>query len=297
MSEKLENKNKRGRLTWASSLCSPAAASAGPAHWPLLCRLRPRQEDGRVPDARAHAPATSCLPARRWRHPRAPRTPPRPLHLPSLPLDPVPSSASLPRTPPSGARRHRRRTHGHRPPLASPMHPGAPPRPPLPPHRSTALRKPCIAAIAVVFYLGPAGHLRQIRRLRCLPELPEATVATPVSYSSIPPLPRTRSRTLAAFSPEPIAPRRRPWRGRGHSHRSSLLSPPACSPQPQEPKALNHSSSRALQRRSRETPSSGRRRGRCRAQLRPPHALSWVPLDAREHGLPPGALRVPNRSL
>ena len=46
-----------------------------------------------MPDARAHAPATSCLPARRWRHPRAPRTPPRPLHLPSLPLDPVPSSA------------------------------------------------------------------------------------------------------------------------------------------------------------------------------------------------------------
>ena len=26
MSEKLENKNKRGRLTWASSLCSPVAA-------------------------------------------------------------------------------------------------------------------------------------------------------------------------------------------------------------------------------------------------------------------------------
>ena len=152
-----------------------------------------------MPDARAHAPATSCLPARRWRHPRAPRTPPRPLHLPSLPLDPVPSSASLPRTPPSGARRHHRRTHGHRPPLASPMHPGAPPRPPLPPHRSTTLRKPCIAAIAVVFYLGPAGHLRQIRRLRCLPELPEATVATPVSSTPFPLLHFARSRAVAAF--------------------------------------------------------------------------------------------------
>ena len=41
-----------------------------------------------MPDARAHAPATSCLPARRWRHPRAPRTPPRPLHLSSLPPGP-----------------------------------------------------------------------------------------------------------------------------------------------------------------------------------------------------------------
>ena len=158
-----------------------------------------------MPDARAHAPATSCLPARRWRHPRAPRTPPRPLHLPSLPLDPVPSSASLPRTPPSGARRHRRRTHGHRPPLASPMHPGAPPRPPLPPHRSTALRKPCIAAIAVVFYLGPAGHLRQIRRLRCVSEPTEPPCCIPVSLPSFPLTSLSRAHPVAAAPQAPEA--------------------------------------------------------------------------------------------
>ena len=45
-----------------------------------------------MPDARAHAPATSCLPARRWRHPRAPRTP----------LDPS-ASSPLSRVSPSHA--------------------------------------------------------------------------------------------------------------------------------------------------------------------------------------------------
>ena len=54
-----------------------------------------------------------------------------------------------------------------------------------------------LVAIDVVFYLGPAGHLRQIRRLRCLPELPEATVATPVSLRSIPLFSPRRFRALA----------------------------------------------------------------------------------------------------
>ena len=56
-----------------------------------------------MPDARAHAPATSCLPARRWTHPRAPRTPPG-LSLSPVPSPPSSGSLSLP---PSGARRHR----------------------------------------------------------------------------------------------------------------------------------------------------------------------------------------------
>ena len=183
----------------------------------------------------------------------------------------------------------------HRAPRYHPKYPGDPPRPLLPPRREAHRGSPCNVATAGFFNLGTAGHLRQIRRLGCLPELPEATVATPVSYSSIPPPPRARSRTLAAFSPEPIAPRRRPWRGRGHSHRSSLLSPPACSPQPQEPKALNHSSSRALQRRSRETPSSGRRLGLHSGEPRPPPHLPLAPLDAHGHGLPSGALRASSR--
>ena len=63
-----------------------------------------------MPDARAHAPATSCLPARRWRHPRVPHTPLDPLHLSPLsrvsPSVPIPlCSLSLPR--PNGARRRR----------------------------------------------------------------------------------------------------------------------------------------------------------------------------------------------
>ena len=64
-----------------------------------------------MPDARAHAPATSCLPARRWRHPRAPRTPLDPLHLSPLsrvsPSVPIPSALSLSRSTTS-TREHRR---------------------------------------------------------------------------------------------------------------------------------------------------------------------------------------------
>ena len=96
------------------------------------------------------------------------------------------------------------------------MHPGAPPRPPLPPHRSTALRKPCIAAIAVVFYLGPAGHLRQIRRLQCLPELAEATTAPAVSSCAVSPSPFSRLHTAAATLPTTGARCRRPCCRRGH---------------------------------------------------------------------------------
>ena len=85
-------------------------------------------------------------------------------------------------TRPNGAAATDELSRGHRHPLASPMRSKAPPRPPLPPHRSTALRKPCITAIAVVFYLGPAGHLRQIRRLRTVPDLAERPLVIAVSH-------------------------------------------------------------------------------------------------------------------
>ena len=76
------------------------------------------------------APATSCLPARRWRHPRVPRTPLDPLHLSPLsrvsPSVPIPlCSLSLPR--PNGAAATDELHHGHRLPLASPTCPEAPP--------------------------------------------------------------------------------------------------------------------------------------------------------------------------
>ena len=39
-----------------------------------------------------------------------------------------------------------------------------------------------LAAIAVVFYLGPAGHLHQIRRLRTVPDLAERPLVIAVSH-------------------------------------------------------------------------------------------------------------------
>ena len=147
--------------------------------------------------------------------PLTPRTSPRPLHLPSLPLDPVLSSAFLPARARAELVVADAVRRSHRAPRCHPKYLGDPPRPLLPPRREAHRGSPCNVATAGFFNLGSAGHLRQIRRLGCLPELPEATVATPVSYSSIPPPPRARSRTLAAFPPDPRARRRRasspPW--------------------------------------------------------------------------------------
>ena len=182
----------------------------------------------------------------------------------------------------------------HRAPRCHPKYPGDPPRPLLPPRREAHRGSPCIAAIAVVFYLGPAGHLRQIRRLRCLPELPEATVATPVSYSSIPPLPRARSRTLAAFSPEPIAPRRRPWRCRGQGHPSLRPSMLPSSPPSQEPAEPFRFPSSAPQRRVRPRPNSGGHLGRRRRRFRPPRPQPTPQEDAAPSQLPVEPLRRPN---
>ena len=49
-----------------------------------------------MPTARRHALATSYLPAHRWRHPRAPRTPLNPLHLSPLSQDSLSLLCSLP---------------------------------------------------------------------------------------------------------------------------------------------------------------------------------------------------------
>ena len=83
-----QNRNKGKTLTWASYLAAqrpsrPAQPAGRRQSSPTSC-----QEDGaRVPDARAHAPATSCFPARCWRPPTTPRTFPGPLAL-SLALPP-----------------------------------------------------------------------------------------------------------------------------------------------------------------------------------------------------------------
>ena len=84
MSEKLEKKTKESEiLTWASYLAAqrpsrPAQPAGRRQSSPTSC-----QEDGaRVPDAREHALATSCFPARCWRPPTTPRIPLGPLSLP-----------------------------------------------------------------------------------------------------------------------------------------------------------------------------------------------------------------------
>ena len=76
--------------------------------------------------------------------------PPALSHSPSV----LPSSPSLPLSRPNTTIAAVRHSSRHRPPLAPPTSPEAPPRPPLPPHRSTGLRKPCIAAHVAVPLLG-----------------------------------------------------------------------------------------------------------------------------------------------
>ena len=164
-----------------SQLAGPASQPSPPppsSSW--------RQSARRVAGARArperHATSSSaCLPRQRDAAALLLGAAPIPWpYPPSLPcFSPCPLSLSLSPDAPIAAVRHSSR---HRPPLAPPLSSGAPPRPPLPPHRSTALWKPCIAAIAVVFYLGPAGHLRQIRRLRTVPDLAERPLVIAVSH-------------------------------------------------------------------------------------------------------------------
>ena len=128
------------------------------------------------------------------------RSPPRPLHLSSLPLDPIPSSAPLSRTPPSGARRHRRRTRGHRPPLASPMRSKAPPRPPLPPHRPTALRKPWMLPASPFPSSATADRRHQIRPRPASLKLAVHLYRVYVSSPSVSPSLFRRSRAVARLS-------------------------------------------------------------------------------------------------
>ena len=81
-----------------------------------------------------------------------------------------PSSPSLSLSRPNTTIAAVRHSSRHRPPLAPPTSSGAPPRPPLPPHRSTGLRKPCIAAHVAVPLLG---HRRSSPSIRCTPAVPE----------------------------------------------------------------------------------------------------------------------------
>ena len=101
-----------------------------------------------------------------------------------------------------------------RPPLAPPTSSEAPPRPPLPPHRSTAPRKPCIAATSPFPSSGSDHRRRRIRRLQRVPEPASTPTATAVSYATVSPSPPSRSPTVASSPPRPNLRRRRARRRR-----------------------------------------------------------------------------------
>ena len=199
---------------WPSSIwpAQPAQPTSSPLSSSSSARRTNRGEAWRAPERPRPPPASppghllpGCLPPR---CPETPRTPPRPLHLSSLPLDPIPSSASLSRTPPSGARRHRRRTHGHRPPLASPTPPKALPRPTLPPHPSKQHPEPCSDAITAIFVATAGDRRRSIHRRQVAPEPTETRSATTVSSWTDSPSSPARALALAPFPTSAEARRR-----------------------------------------------------------------------------------------
>ena len=163
-----QKKNKREKLTWAPPCAAQPAA--GPAHLPPLSSSS-RQREGSVAGARARHRATpparlpACPPllvSMPW---TTPRLPPALSHSPSA----LPSSPSLPHSRPNTTVAAVRHSHRLRPPLAPPTSSGAPPRLPLPPHRSTGLRKPCIAATSPFPSSGSDHHRRRFAALRPSP--------------------------------------------------------------------------------------------------------------------------------
>ena len=131
--------------------------------------------------------------------------PPALSHSPSVP----PSSPSLPLSRPDTIIAAVRHSSRPRPPLAPPTSSGAPPRLPLPPHRSTGLRKPCIAATSSFPSSGSDHHRRRIRRLQRVSEPASTPTATAVSPRVVSPFspglfrPLGLSPTLAESSTPP----------------------------------------------------------------------------------------------
>ena len=221
MSEKLENKNKRGRLTWASSLCSPAAAgrpsqqAAQPASSSVVFVLD-RGRGACPARARATAPRhqLACLPAppllvwMAWNN--ATPSPVLSHSPPVLPLLFLALSLPCPNAPIAAVRHSRR----HRPPLASPTRAGAPPPRPEALRQATRRRTPCGAAVAIVFLLGLRPPSPSIRRLQCVPEPASTPAATAVSSATVPLSSPPRSRAVAPFPTTAGASRRRPCRRR-----------------------------------------------------------------------------------
>ena len=172
-----------------SQLAGPASSRPSPPPSSVVFVPTEGGECGRRARATAPRHLSPCLPALPS-SPRCPWTTPR---LPpcSLSLSPCSSLLSLalslsrPNTT-LAAVRHSSRL---RPPLAPPTSSGAPPRPPLPPHRSTGLRKPCIAATSPFPSSGSDHRRRQICRLQRVPEPANHPCSSAVSHRFDSPLP------------------------------------------------------------------------------------------------------------
>ena len=175
----------------------PSQQAAQPAS--LLCRLRPRQREGSVAGARARHRATpplslpACPPLLASMPWTTPRLPPCSLSLsPGSPFLSLALSLTRPNTT-VAAVRHSSRL---RPPLATPTSSEAPPQPPLPPHRSTGLRKPCIAATSPFPSSGSDHHRRRICRRQRVSEPASTPTATAVSPRIVSPFSPGLSRPL-----------------------------------------------------------------------------------------------------
>ena len=154
MRKKREREAHLPGLTRAATRAGPVPQPAQPTSSSLVLFLLCQEDEQRRGVARVDAGhlllRAGGLPLRVYPCVETPRSRPEPSSPPSLPLDPVPSSASLPCTPPSGALRLRRRNHGHQPSLAHPACSRAPSRHPRPPHQAMELRtRHNVAGIAV----------------------------------------------------------------------------------------------------------------------------------------------------
>ena len=89
----IEKNNKKGKtspgLPGPGEKPAQLAGQPGPSPPPLSSSSSCQEDEGRVVAAREHTPATSCFPARRWRHPTTPRTP-RTLSLSPVLSSPLP---------------------------------------------------------------------------------------------------------------------------------------------------------------------------------------------------------------
>ena len=166
------NRNEKGVL--------PGLAQHGPAHWPGASHRLPLPVGrGGTPRHRRARHASSCLPPTAWSWLETPR-PPRPSHSSHSVL--MPSPVPLARTHPSATAAAARRSHGHRPPHASPTRPEAPPLRPPPPHRATPRRKPPNVLTELVSNLPTMRSPPPPRPLLFSPELAVRFSALAVSH-------------------------------------------------------------------------------------------------------------------